>query len=221
MKTAVVIPTYNEAARLGIVLRAWQGQNLTLIVVDDGSEDNTLAMAKTFSIHYLRHPINLGQGAALKTGTEFAEHLGCSAVVHFDADGQHRVEDALQLLKVLVEGEYEVVLGSRFLTSNQTMPWTKKMILRLARIFNQKILQLRFSDPQCGLRAFRLAVWPKLHWQKDDFLHCNEILNLIIKNKLKYTERPIKVVYAAANQSKRVRPSVNMGWRLLWNKIVE
>ena len=221
MKTAIIIPTLNEAKRIEKTLTELVSSGFEIIVVDDGSSDSTSEIVKQFSVNYVKHIINRGQGAALKTGTEMAIRLGYDSVAHFDADGQHRIEDLKSVIQLLEKGEHDIVLGSRFLEDNTDFPLQKRIIFNLAKIFSKQVLQLNFTDPQSGLRAFNLDKIKDLDWKKDDFQHCTEILTLILKNKLNYKEVPIIVNYNTEDGPKVVRPKISMGLKLIMNKIFE
>jgi len=220
MKIAVVIPSYNEGQKLQSVLENLQSSNYDIIVVDDGSNDNTSQLLEKHSIYHTKHNANLGQGAALKTGTNIARKMGVDIVIHFDADGQHRLEDLKKIIKQFeLNTELEVVLGSRFLDNKTQFTKLKKVILRIAKIFTKSFLQLEFSDPQSGLRGIKISALDKLDWQSDDFRHCTEILNLIKINKLNFQEIPIIVNYDKYSQTKKsIMPQIMMGWKLLITK---
>jgi len=221
MRSLIVIPAYNEEKRIGQVLTNLLDNNFEVAVVDDCSSDNTLEVVRNFPVHVLEHYVNQGQGGALKTGTYYALRNNFDAVAHFDADGQHRIEDLKKILEILDAEDYEVILGSRFLDDSTDLPDKKKKILFLAKVFSSTMLQLNFSDPQNGLRAFKTSVLPKIIWQKNDFQHCTEILQRIAKENLKYKEVPIKVNYDNYSMSKTVKPRISMGWKLLANKILD
>ena len=220
-KVAVVIPAYNEANRIASTLSPLTSEDFDIIIVDDGSTYNTKDVLKDCRVYYLRHDVNLGQGAALLTGTQFAIENGAQIIAHFDADNQHRKEDLLMLIKELKENSgIEIILGSRFISAQTNLPAFKKLILSVAKIFSKKFLSLHFTDPQSGLRAFRSQVFLKILWHSNDFLHCTEILSKIVKNKVVFKELPIEVNYNTDNQNKMVKPKISMGWKLLMNKIV-
>lgn len=219
MQTCVIIPAYNEAPRIGQVLKSLTDSAYDLIVVDDGSTDATATIAAQFPLTLLTHAVNLGQGAALKTGTDYAIRQGYDRLIHFDADGQHRISDLSRLNEAL--DTHEIVIGSRFLEAKTEFPWSKKVIYKFATIFSKKILKLNFTDPQCGFRALRLSAAQKLNWQKNNFEHCSEILGLILKNRLSYLEIPIIVDYDDYSQSKLTKPSLSLGWKLILSKFLD
>jgi glycosyltransferase involved in cell wall biosynthesis len=221
MSACVVIPTYNEEKRIGQVLAELVANNFDVIVVDDCSRDKTLEVVKQFPVYFVEHLVNQGQGGALRTGTHLAQKLNFDIVAHFDADGQHRLEDLQKIIALFETSDYDVIMGSRFLEEKSDLPANKEKILALAKIFSRTMLQLNFSDPQNGLRAFRLNVLDKINWQRNDFQHCTEILSLIVKNNLHYCELPIKVNYDEYSTQKAVRPRMSMGWKLLANKILD
>ena len=217
---AIIIPAYNEAKRIGQVISDLKTLNHDIIVVDDGSSDNTLEMIKQHADCYTQHCVNLGQGAALKTGTELAYNSGYEYIIHSDADGQFRLEDIKNLIETLENSDHEIVIGSRFMDSvSSSMPLRKKAILNIAKIFSKLFLKLKFSDPQCGLRGFKREAYKKIPWNSSDFQHCTEILGLIAKNKLNYKEIPIVVQYDDYSRNKTVKPKISMGWKILMSKL--
>ncbi len=220
MNISIVVPAYNEGERLKKTLADLAATGLNIIVVNDGSTDNTDEIAQEYPIHYISHPVNCGQGAALKTGTEYATQLGSDIIAHFDADGQHRIEDLLKLIDTLKEDKFDIVLGSRFIEKNTEFPMSKKVILNIAKIFTRTLVGLDFTDPQSGLRAFKTKILEQLDWHKTDFLHCTEILSLIAKNKLRHKEIPIIVKYDNGLK-KEVHPKVSMGFRILFHKLMD
>src|SRR5690348_13955343 len=113
MKLAVVIPAFNEQKRIGEVLRSLKPSGLDVIVVDDGSRDKTSEVASLSHVVVLRHKINLGKGAAIKTGCEAAFFWGADAVIVMDSDSQHKVEDLEKFINAIKNDDYDVVFGSR------------------------------------------------------------------------------------------------------------
>ena len=130
MITYIIIPAFNESTGLAAVLESLLPLNYDIIVIDDGSTDDTHKIAGSFPVLLLRHELNLGQGASLETGMEAARILNADFVVHFDADGQHDPSDIEQLLIPLQKGEADIVFGSRFLEKKSSgLTLSKKIIL--------------------------------------------------------------------------------------------
>lgn len=173
-------------------------------MVDDGSKDKTCEALAGLEVHVLRHPINLGQGAALQTGMTFALGRGAKMIVHFDADGQHRIQDLPLLLEPVLKGEADVVLGSRFLrlTDKQHIPLAKRILLRIAIIVNGVTTGLWLTDAHNGLRVLTRAAAEKIVIRENGYAHASEIINEIRKLRLRYTEKPTRIRYSKYSKSK-------------------
>jgi glycosyltransferase involved in cell wall biosynthesis len=201
-KIVCIIPAFNERANIAQVIKDVKPFVDNIIVVDDGSDDQTAEIAFSAGALVVSHAINRGQGAALETGDEFALSLGADAVIHFDADGQFVAQEIPSLLAPLLSGNYDVVLGSRFLNSRSRIPFSKKkLILPLARLINRIFFDLHFTDPQSGFRALSRPALEVIKIEQDGMSHCNEILIKIKQNKLRVIERPITVIYHEYGQS--------------------
>jgi len=199
VKIFCVIPAFNEEKNLPAVLEAVKPIVSQTVVVNDGSTDNTLAVALGARVTVLSHLINRGQGAALKTGTEFALAAGADIIVHFDADGQFLASQIMAVAAPIIKGEAEVVFGSRFLNSDRSslnMPAQKKyLIMPLARLFNRLFLKVELTDPQSGFRALSRHAAETIDWRQDGMAHCSEILFAAANARLKIREVPITVIY--------------------------
>jgi len=200
----IVIPAYNEEESIVSVLRDIQAADYDyhIVVVDDCSIDETATRAEQAGVIVLRHVVNRGQGAALKTGTEYAIRQGADVVVHFDADGQFVANEITDVIAPLMSGEADIVFGSRFLAGKKQsdVPFVKRaIILPLARLFH-RFFGVRLSDPQSGFRAFRADAFPKIAWQQDRMAHCSEIIFNALQNKLCVREVPITVIYREFGQ---------------------
>src|SRR2546430_13786328 len=134
----VIVPAHNEAPIISSTLERLIELNYSVVVVDDGSVDNTWEVITYLNVFALRHPINLGQGAAIQTGTTFALRNGAEIIVHFDADGQHKAEDIEVLIEPLLKKQADVVFGSRFLrkTDTQLVPASRRLLLKIGILFN-------------------------------------------------------------------------------------
>ena len=149
----VVVPAYNESRRLAITIRNLQAAYPNVVVVDDGSRDDTAQAALDAGVWIVRHPLNCGQGAALQTGIEFAVRQGAQFIVTFDADGQHCVDEIASLIEPLRSGRFDVVLGSRFLGRALNMPRTRWLVLKAGVLFTRIFSRIRVTDTHNGFRA--------------------------------------------------------------------
>jgi len=166
-----------------------------VVVVDDGSTDDTFEAAKPGATYVLRHPINRGQGAALQTGITFSLLRGARYIVTFDADGQHRVEDIAAVLAPLGAGAFEIALGSRFLGGAVDMPPARRRVLRLAVLFTRIVNRVELTDAHNGLRAFTKRAAETIDITLDRMAHASELIDQIRRSGLAYTEVPVQVRY--------------------------
>jgi polyprenyl-phospho-N-acetylgalactosaminyl synthase len=222
--TCVVVPAFNESRMLARVLADLTRLAYTVVVVDDGSDDDTAARAAEYPVVVLRHPFNLGQGAALQTGIAYAIRIPQTRfIVTFDADGQHTIEDIPRLLAPLRAGTHDVVLGSRFLESGETtgIRPSRKALLKLAAAFTRLTTGLRLTDAHNGLRAMTVEVAAALRITQNRMAHASEVLSQIAALKLRYCEVPIRVHYTAYSVGKGQSSlnSINILWDLLKEKM--
>lgn len=195
MRVWIVIPAYNEARQLAETLRGLLTHYANVIVVDDGSADETLAVAQSFPVHCLRHACNLGQGAALQTGIAYALRQKADIVVTFDADGQHRPDDIARLIQPIVSGEYDAAFGSRFLGSAEGIPALRQWVVRLSTGLFCLLHGVRISDANCGLRAFSRHAAQQLNIHMNRMAHTLEIIQQVHDAKLRYTDLPVTIRY--------------------------
>src|ERR1700724_726692 len=149
----LIIPAYNEAAVIGRVVADVVRRGYKVAVIDDGSTDETGRNASIAGAVIVTHPINLGQGAALQTGIQFALRQGADTIVTFDADGQHRSNDIEGLIEALATHNADFALGSRFLGGAVAMPLSRRILLTAATWFTRLTTGLNVSDTHNGLRA--------------------------------------------------------------------
>ena len=201
----VVVPAYNEGAALGGVLAELTRLPYRIIVVDDGSTDDTGAQARRFGVCVLRHLWNLGQGAALQTGFSYAlRQPETKVLVTFDADGQHSVDDVARLVDSLESDQLDVVLGSRFADGAAAidLPVTRRITLQLAIAFTKLTTGLRLTDTHNGMRAFTAAAIQKLTITQNRMAHASEILSRVAQLGLRYREVPVTVRYTNYSAAK-------------------
>lgn len=189
--TCVVIAAYNEAPVIGAVLAQVLDSLPRVVVVDDGSRDATGTIARNWGARVVTHPTNLGQGAALMTGIRFALGLpGISHIVTFDADGQHRVEDAVTMVRRARDEDLQVVLGSRSLGATNAS-WSRRLLLKAATRFTQLTSGLDVTDAHNGLRVLRADAARQLSLRLHGMSHASEILSQIGARRLTYAEHPV------------------------------
>lgn len=198
----VVVPAYNEGASIEAVVGELVEVYPNVVVVDDGSRDDTFNLAHRQAPYVLRHAINRGQGAALQTGIEFALRRGARYIVTFDADGQHQVSDIRRLLEPIAHGECDVSLGSRFLGEAIDLPGTRRILLRLGVLFTWLVNGVRLSDVHNGLRAFSRKAAERIHIRLDGMAHASELIDQICNSDLVYREVPVTVRYTEYSKMK-------------------
>jgi polyprenyl-phospho-N-acetylgalactosaminyl synthase len=221
LKVFIIVPAYNESAEISRVLHSLLLLNYPVILVDDGSTDDTSQIVSDFPVLLIPHGINLGQGAALETGMEAARIMGAEYVVHFDADGQHDPTDIEKLLTPLQKDEADIVFGSRFLGGKSVgMPKTKKFVLRSGRWVNYLFTGILLSDAHNGFRALNKKALFAIHFRQTGMAHASEILSATKKNALRYKEVPVHVQYTDYSRQKGqgFLNSINILFHLLFNR---
>jgi glycosyltransferase involved in cell wall biosynthesis len=202
MKIVCVIPALNESGTIKDVLSCVKDKVDVIVVVDDGSIDDTAKIAASCGAIVLSHPTNRGQGAALETGNEYARRIGADVVVHFDADGQFSASEIRQVTAPIESGEADAVFGSRFSGKKNKVPFLKeKIIMPIARVFNRIFFGLDMKDPQSGFRALSSKVLLSLTIEHDGMAHCSEILHKVSCGGWRIKEVPISVSYSEFGQT--------------------
>jgi glycosyltransferase involved in cell wall biosynthesis len=201
----IVVPAFNEATVIGEVISDVRSVFEHVVCVDDGSQDNTGKIALRAGAHVVRHPVNLGQGAAIQTGVEYARRQPDSEMfVTFDADGQHRVKDVLRMIDRLIAEEADIVIGTRFADSGvrSDVPVLKRLVLRTAVWLSPHSRRLNLSDAHNGLRVFNRKVAEGLDITMNGMGHASEIIALIDENRWRVTEEPVEILYTEYSKSK-------------------
>ena len=200
-KIMAVVPAYNEERTIGAVVNDLIRHSIQVIVVDDGSDDNTYKRALASGAVTLRHIVNLGQGAALSTGIKRALLMGGDIIVTFDADGQCRASDIDNLVSPILSEKADIVLGSRFLKENK-IPFSRYLLLKLAILYTRFTTGLKLTDTHNGLRAFSRHVAEALSLTQPRMAHASEILKKIALNKWSFVEAPTTILYTPYSLSK-------------------
>jgi polyprenyl-phospho-N-acetylgalactosaminyl synthase len=218
----VIVPCFNEMGVIRETLRPLLDRGYCVIVVDDGSERDLFSQIGDLPIHYLRHEINLGQGAALQTGMDYSLERGADIVVHFDADGQHRAQDIPILVAPIVENRADVALGSRFLseTDAAAVPIVRRLVLKTARLINLLFTGMWLTDAHNGLRVLNRKALAKIRITENRMAHATEIIRLIKINDLRCCERATHVVYTPYSRKKgqTMLGAVNIFFDLILNR---
>lgn len=193
MKISVVIPAFNEQKNIEDTLKTLTRLKLPVIIVDDGSEDDTYKKARKFKALMLKHKINLGKGSALKTGCEAAFKKGAEGVVIMDADGQHNPNDLPKFLNALGEGKYDIVFGSRNYDSET--PLIRFIGNKIASAVISVLFGIHLSDAICGFRAFTKKAYKKMDCESQGYGIEAEMVIKTAKNNLKYKEVSVDALY--------------------------
>jgi glycosyltransferase involved in cell wall biosynthesis len=205
--TWIVIPAYNEVRVIADVVGEAIRSGHRVVVVDDGSSDATAEIAARTGDVVVRHPINLGQGAALQTGITFALAQGAEFIVTFDADGQHRIADVSKLLDALAERQADFALGSRALGQTTNMPASRRLLLWGATHFTRITTGLNVTDAHNGLRAMTRRGASRIKLRQNRMAHASEILDQIASSGLKYIEVSVNIEYSSYSLAKGQRSS--------------
>ncbi len=220
----LVVPLYNEAAVIGDVVRRSRASFPNVVCVDDGSRDGSAEVAEAAGAVVVRHPVNLGQGAALQTGFDYAmSDPGMRYVVTFDADGQHQVHDVEVMLGRIRAGDVQVVFGSRFLDGRTDASLLKRLVLRAAVTYTNATTGTRLTDAHNGLRVLHRDVVSRLQITQNRMAHASEIVAQIGAMRLggqrvAYAEEPVHILYTDYSRAKgqSLWNTVNILAELIW-----
>ena len=199
----LVVPLYNEARVIGDVVRTARVVFPHIVCIDDGSTDNGAAEAAAAGAVVVRHPVNLGQGAALQTGFEYALSMpGMRWVVTFDADGQHQVQDVVAMLEKARSEGLDVVFGSRFLDERTQAGPLKRVVLQLAVAYTNLTTRTRLTDAHNGLRVISRPVVERIDITQNRMAHASELVAQIGAMDVRYGESPVHILYTDYSRSK-------------------
>lgn len=218
-KVLVIIPAFNERKAISETVNGVRQIfiNSQILVVDDGSSDGTGDLAKAAGAIVIRHPINRGLGGALGTGLYWAKANGVDFCVTFDADGQHDPKDLEKVLKPILTGNADVVIGSRTINGWKQLPTDRKFFMIASNILTWFLFGIKTTDSLSGFRAFNRKAIEKIRIVTDRMEVSNEFFCEIKRNKLCLKEVPIKVIYSDYSRSKGQKNSnaFDVGVKLL------
>jgi glycosyltransferase involved in cell wall biosynthesis len=201
----LIIPAFNEASVIGDVISDVRSVFDHVVCVDDGSRDDTGDVALRAGAHSVRHPVNLGQGAAIQTGVEYARRQpGAAVFATFDADGQHRVKDVIRMIDRLAGDDVDLVVGTRFADPGVVShtPLLKRVVLRTAATLSRRSRKLGLTDAHNGLRVFNKKVADGLNLTMNGMSHADEFIALAYENGWRVTEEPVEILYTEYSMSK-------------------
>jgi hypothetical protein len=202
----IVVPAYDEEGGIQGVLRRIPdevlGHEVKTVVVDDGSNDATAVIARAEGVPVVTHVVNRGQGDALRTGFAIAQTERSQVVVNLDADGQYKPEELDRLVKPIIEGKADFVLGSRFMGFYEEAG----SVRHVGVVFFSRMISLltgvKVSDCTNGYRAVRVSELHKMNLREDRF-NANEIILEALKHKLRFEQVPVSMMSRAAGETKK------------------
>ena len=199
----IVIPAFNEASIIGDVISDVRSVFPNVVCVDDGSRDDTADRAFAAGAHVVPHPVNLGQGAAIQTGVEYARSRpGARVFATFDADGQHQVKDVMRMIDRLDTDDADLVVGTRFAGTVTHVPPVKRVILRAAAFLSPQSRSLGLTDAHNGLRVFNKTVADALNLTMNGMSHAGEFIALAAEHHWRVAEEPVEILYTDYSKSK-------------------
>ncbi|WP_446008923.1 glycosyltransferase family 2 protein [Candidatus Electrothrix sp.] len=223
MNTVIVIPVYNEARVVGQVIEDVRAHGFQhIVVVDDGSKDESWCVASAHDALALRLKVNRGKGAAVKTGIMAANLLDADVVVTMDGDGQHDPADIRPLITPILEGKSDVVLGSRLL-QREEMPKIKVLANNVGNFFTWLFYGLLVSDSQSGFRAYSRYAALIIDTKADKYEYDSKVIREIKNNRLRFTEVPVHTRYTEYSKGKKTKQGFLNGlvtlYRMVWKMV--
>jgi polyprenyl-phospho-N-acetylgalactosaminyl synthase len=206
----IIVPAFNEASVIADVIADVRTVFDHVVCVDDGSRDDTGQRALSAGAHLVRHPVNLGQGAAIQTGVEYARSRpGAAVFATFDADGQHRVKDVVRMIDRLSAENLDIVVGTRFGDRPpERMPLLRRLLFPVIAKLSPSSRKLSLTDAHNGLRVFNKTVADGLNLTMNGMSHASEFIALIVENHWRVAEEPVEILYTDYSMSKG-QPLVN------------
>ena len=202
----LVVPCFNEGTVIEDVLRSARETFPNIVAVDDGSSDDSAMAIHRAGAHLVRHPVNLGQGAAIQTGVEYARaQPGAQYFVTFDADGQHQVKDVLTMIGRLRDEPMDIVVGTRFgrpRSEDDQVPLIKRIVLRTVVMLSPRTRRLGLTDAHNGLRVFNRRVAETLNLRMNGMSHASEFVELMDSHGWRVAEEPVDILYTEYSMSK-------------------
>ena len=194
----VVVPAFNEQKVIKDIINSLLKKFSNVIVVNDGSNDRTLEIINDLDIKVLSHEINLGVGAAVQTGFDYVSKIpNAKAVITFDADGQHHVEDAVAMAKEILICEEGIIFGTRFPKHSKNIPKVKRFVLKLIAKITDLVTGVTLTDAHNGLKAYKISTIKELELQFSSYSYESELITQVAKKKIDYKEMSTDIKYTS------------------------
>lgn len=207
-KTLIAIPAWNEEKHIGKVVNELLNAGLNqIIVIDDGSTDNTAQIARSYGARVLSHLFNIGVGGAFSTALIYAKEKGYNYLLTMDGDGQHWVGDVVSLYREIKKNGSDVICGSRFLENSKEIPVIRRLVLKVSNLLTSHLFGIPTTDSQSGLRAFSRQAIVNIEIHGLGYEVSSEIFSEISKKELVYSEISSRAIYS--------RYSIQKGQKLL------
>ncbi|AKK04619.1 glycosyl transferase [Corynebacterium mustelae] len=204
--TWLIIPCFNEGQVIEGVINNARATFPNIVAVNDGSSDDSAARIHAGGAHLVNHPVNLGQGAAIQTGVEYARaQPGAKYFVTFDADGQHQVKDVVRMLHRLRNEPLDIIVGTRFgrpRSANDQVPLLKRIVLKTVVMLSVTTRKLGLTDAHNGLRVFNKKVADEMNIRMNGMSHASEIVSHILDRGWRVAEEPVDILYTEYSMSK-------------------
>ncbi|MFC6147222.1 glycosyltransferase family 2 protein [Corynebacterium nasicanis] len=204
--TWLIIPCYNEGQVIQEVIENARQTFPNIVAVNDGSADDSAARIHAGGAHLVNHPVNLGQGAGIQTGVEYARaQPGAKYFVTFDADGQHQVKDVVRMVGRLREEPVDIIVGTRFgrpRAEGDQVPWIKRVVLKTVVFLSPTTRKLGLSDAHNGLRVFNKKVADEMNIRMNGMSHASELVSMIADRGWRVAEEPVDILYTEYSMSK-------------------
>jgi len=189
------MPAFNEGKKMEVIINEIKDLSDNIIVCNDGSTDSTGSIARKMGTIVINHEKNLGYGAAIKSIFSKAREIEADILVTFDADGQHRSSDIQSVIQPILDGEADIVIGSRFLGNDVEMPKYRKLGVKTITSLANISSEIKLSDSQSGFRAYNKKTLSEIFPIEKGMGISTEILIKANKKKLRIKEVPIKILY--------------------------
>tara|TARA_B100001250_G_scaffold386972_1_gene383956 strand:+ start:172 stop:849 length:678 start_codon:yes stop_codon:yes gene_type:complete len=194
----VIVPAFNEQNVIKDIINNLLKNFSNVIVINDGSNDKTLEIINDLDIKILSHEINLGVGAAVQTGFDYVSNIpDAKAVITFDADGQHLVDDAVAMAKEILICDEGIIFGTRFPKHSKNIPKVKRIVLKLIAKITDLVTGVILSDAHNGLKAYKVSTIKELELQFSSYSYESELITQVAKKKIEYKEMSTDIKYTS------------------------